>query len=379
MGSIILFKKFDPIAFIGGKSATCRKLGWNQAVEGSKDCQLRVNFDLPPFAWADVSLKMTVDLEAIPSSWITWLGCDSLKEYYAKYGKSETNEREFLKFDNIRFNPDFDWVKFGLSAKGIKKMFVNYTIKEETAEKLQNVGKSSKYYLSKADEEKGFYTSIRVANGDKINVPFKAMFFEETNKKLGKIISISGDSATDCISHKMGFCQLPDEVKCYGKASECQYCRKDIINCEEANKISGLILLNADEYKLAQYIARRFKGRLIRFNKHGDFMNSKQLLKFLGTADWLKNHYPEANIKWYGYTARDDLMDSFLLDSEYWAWREDIILNGSNKMYTNRFKGVWEHSGDNPKCIGDCRNCGNCYTLKGKVIEVKFHGNINSH
>lgn len=377
MGSIILFKKFDPKLFLKGKEATCRKIGWKQAGNTSVDCQLRVNFDLPPFAIADVKSKRQIDLIDLDESELNQLSVANLEEYYMRYGKSETGKREFIQFSNIRINEEFPWDDF--MDVEIPMVNVNLSIKEETANKIRNVGKSSKYRINNADRKNGYVCRIPIENGEWIEVPFKAMFFIETNEKLGKIISISADSASDCISEQMGLCQLPDNVKCYGKSAECQYCRNDIINCEESNKISGLILRFCNASKMAEYISKRFPYRLIRFNKHGDFIDVKQLLTFMDICKRLEIFHPSSQIKWYGYTARDDLMTAFRLDSNFWMSESSIWLNGSNEMYTNRFKGVWEYSGDNPKCMGDCGKCGNCYKLRGRIIEVKFHGNINSH
>lgn len=239
-------------------------------------------------------------------------------------------------------------------------------IEKRIRNKLQSVGKSSKYSLRKTDEDRGFYVDC-----DDVKIPFKAMFFESTNVKLGRILSISADSSLNCISKSLGLCQLPADVSCYGCDSEIQYCREDIINCKDSNLISGFILEECDPYLMAEYINEKYPERIIRFNKHGDFRNEKQLFNFLKITELLEEL--DSGVLWYGYTARDDLLEETGLDSDYWMNRSSVILNGSNRMYTNRYKGVREYTDGAIHCQGDCVNCGNCYTLIGKTIEVKYH------
>ena len=239
-------------------------------------------------------------------------------------------------------------------------------ISQELKDKLQSVGKSSKYYLKKRDDDRGFYVEC-----DDIRIPFKAMFFESTNVKLGKILSISADSSLDCISKLLNLCQLPDDVSCYGCDSEIQFCRKDQINCRDSNIISGFILEESNPYLMAEYINEYYPNRIIRFNKHGDFRNEKQLFNFLKITELLEEL--DSGVLWYGYTARDDLLEEKGLDSDYWMNRDSVILNGSNKMYTNYYKGVREYTDGAIHCQSDCVSCGNCYTLIGETIEVKYH------
>ena len=364
---MILFKHHDPLRFLMGKKSTGRKLGWNQAKEGSKDVQLRVNFNLPPFAWADIE-KTTekIDITKLSPSEFNKFGVADLDEYIEAYG-DESRFKKRIDFSNIRFNPEFDFSQYDFLSC-------------ETAEKLRRIQKEdkkgSKFYLSKTDRKNRYYCTIPVKDGSIVQVPFKAMFFKDTNTKLGNIISISSDSAIDCISDKLGFCQLPDCVKCYGKSSEQQYCRKDIINCEESNKISGFILSRCNPDKMAEYIAKKYSGKIIRFCKHGDFKDKIQLNNFIKIADEVWKL--DKSILFGGYTARDDLMDFMGYDSTFWQNLPNVVLNGSNRKYSNHFKGVYEYSGKNPRCIANCEKCLNCYgKVKNTTIEVKFHGNIN--
>ena len=244
-------------------------------------------------------------------------------------------------------------------------------IKNETKEKLLNVKPNSKYYLNPSDEKNLYYSVITAEDGTKIKVPFKAMFFKEVSQKLTKIISMS-NSSKECQSHKLGLCQLNNpENECYGLKIENQYTRKDIINSAEANKISGLILLTANITYLSQYIKEK-APQYIRYNKHGDFINHTQFLKFLNLVENCKDTI------FYGYTARDDILKEYNINSEF---LKDAIpnlrINGSNKKYTNRFKVVYtfkEYIQAEYICLGNCLKCQKCFKLTGQTITVLYHG-----
>ena len=250
---------------------------------------------------------------------------------------------------------------------------MKYTISNETAAKLEAVKPTSKYYLTPTDEKNKYYVKITAENGTALKVPFKAMFFKENNnKKLGKILSIS-NSSTHCSSHAKGFCQLNNpQNECYGLKTENQYKRNDIINSYESNLISGLILNAANVTYLSNYINNQLKPDYIRFNKHGDFINHQQFLKLLNLVENCKNTI------FYGYTCRDDILSSYNITSDF---LKEVIpnlrINGSNKLYTNRFKVTYslkEYTQANNICLGTCLKCKKCINQTGRVIYCLYHG-----
>lgn len=243
----------------------------------------------------------------------------------------------------------------------------------ETVEKLNAAKKSSKFYLTQKEEKKNYYVNLQAATGETIAVPFKAMFFKEgTNKKLGKLTAIS-NSSTHCSSKKLNMCQLADpDAHCYGCLTEKQYCRKDIINSYESNLISGLILSAANITYLSEYVKQQLKPDYIRFNKHGDFINHQQFIKLLNLVENCKNTI------FYGYTCRDDILSSYNITSDFLKeCTPNLKINGSNKLYTNRFKVTYsfeEYVLAKNKCLGSCLDCKQCILGRNKKITCLYHG-----
>lgn len=248
---------------------------------------------------------------------------------------------------------------------------MKYTISNETAAKLEAVKPTSKYYLTPTDEKNKYYVEITAENGTVLKIPFKAMFFKDVSIKLGTILSMS-NSSTHCSSNARGMCQLNDpENECYGLRIENQYKREDIINSYESNHISGLILSKANITYLSEYI-NKIKPNYIRFNKHGDFINDSQFLKFLNLAQSCNETI------FYGYTARDDILETYKINSKFLKEAApNLKINGSNKKYTNRFKVVYtfkEYIKARYTCKGNCTKCKQCINLEGKTITVLYHG-----
>lgn len=250
---------------------------------------------------------------------------------------------------------------------------MKYTISNETAAKLEAVKPTSKYYLTPTDEKNNYYVEITAENGTVLKIPFKAMFFKEgTNKKLGKLTAIS-NSSTHCSSRELNMCQLTDpDAHCYGCLTEKQYCRKDIINSYESNLISGLILNAANITYLSEYVNQQLKPDYIRFNKHGDFINHQQFIKLLNLVESCKNTI------FYGYTCRDDILSSYNITSDFLKeCIPNLRINGSNKLYTNRFKVTYslkEYANAKNKCLGSCLNCKQCILGRNKKITCLYHG-----
>ena len=236
--------------------------------------------------------------------------------------------------------------------------------------RVSGTRKGSRYNLSKGDRERGFYF---LYNG--LEVPFKALF--NMNAKTDGILGITFGTAKDCPSRSLGLCQLPNDSLCYARSGEARATRK---NNEDGAKgmdsyYNGLLcsaFWDAYETDTNGDIRQSFEDYLIynevetlRFNLKGDFRHSLDC-----SAIW---HLAEHGFSLTGYTARDDLAELLHKLAEH----PNIILNGSNQMYTNRFKAtasIREFLKAEHPCLGNCSACKNCYRLRGKEITVLIHG-----
>lgn len=230
--------------------------------------------------------------------------------------------------------------------------------------------KSGKYHLSKTDIEKGYYLTLTECNIN-LKVPFKALF--ETNKKIKPIISLSFSSALHCPSKRRGLCQLKDTESCYALNGQLRAsglykngipCMNSILNSILVMECMELLKKdNAKFLKLCEYLTE--KTPILRFNLKGDFKDITDL-EFL--LKLVKNC---SGTVFYGYSARDDL-----LKGKNFGEVENFYLNGSNKKYTNRFKttyNLYQFFKAPYICLGDCKKCKKCYTLKGMTIECLIH------
>ena len=226
-----------------------------------------------------------------------------------------------------------------------------------------------KYHLGERDEAKGFYFLY-----DDVKVPFRALLNE--NGKTHGIVGIGFGTAEDCPSRKLGLCQLPDTELCYAQSGERRATKKKNENGSKGmdSHFNGLLCSAFwDEFAVNGKLRMAFIDYLIerdiytiRFNLKGDFRHETDVLIIYHLASW--------GFHMVGYTARDDLSPCL----ESLGSHEECILNGSNRMYTNRFKATtslkeWleaEH-----RCKGSCSNCWNCYRLRGTTITVLVHGN----
>lgn len=229
--------------------------------------------------------------------------------------------------------------------------------------------KNGKYHLGARDEANGFFFEY---NG--IRVPFKALLNE--NGKTEGIVGIAFGTARDCPSRKMGLCQLPNDKLCYARGGELRATRRDNENGSHGmDSLYNGLLCSAfwDEFAVNGALRVKFMDYLdskdietLRFNLKSDFRHETDILCIY--------HLAKCGYKLTGYTARDDLSE-FL---EPLGDLENCILNGSNRMYTNRFKAttsIREFVNATYKCRGNCSNCRNCYRLRGEVITVLVHGN----
>jgi len=240
---------------------------------------------------------------------------------------------------------------------------------------IVSTNNNGKYNLKKGDEAMGFYFNYSELNLN-IKVPLTALF--NVNEKTRGILGIKWASALECPSRRRGYCQLGKEGKnCYAINGERQGSKKSY------NYLMGMgsylnsllcvnywALFNKDPvtrstfFRYCQYYA----VDTLRFNLSGDFKN----------RDDLKNleYLAENGLKLTGYTARDDLRADLL---DIINKHDNIILNGSNIMYSNQFKAtknILHYLTAKNRCRGGClvNGCLNCYKLKGELIIVLIHG-----
>ena len=230
--------------------------------------------------------------------------------------------------------------------------------------------KGSKYNLTKGDRERGFYF---IYQG--LEVPFKAIF--NMNNKTDGILGVAFGTAKDCPSQALGLCQLPSDRLCYARSGEARATKRDNERGEKGmdSYFNGLLcsaFWDAYETDKSGDIRNRFEAFLIhydietlRFNLKGDFRHSLDItaIYYLATC----------GLHLTGYTARDDLAELL----EKLGSHPNIILNGSNRMYTNRFKAtadLEEFQQAKYKCLGNCSACQNCYRLRGVEIVCLIHG-----
>lgn len=251
------------------------------------------------------------------------------------------------------------------------KQIVNATKKEDTAlyTALEiSTGKSGVYELSKADEANAFYFEYQG-----LKVPLSAIF--DTNAKTAGILGVFFGTAADCPSRKLGLCQLPNDTLCYARSGEKRATRK--------NNESGCFGMDATfKGRLASYYWDLFetdsetRRKFLKYCEHYNIDTLRFNLKsdFRHALDAVAVFYlAGAGLKLTGYTARDDLA----AELERIAQHPNVILNGSNRKYTNRFKctdSVAEYMTADHRCKGSCANCRNCYRLRGETITVLIHG-----
>ena len=180
------------------------------------------------------------------------------------------------------------------------------------------------------------------------------------NKKLPKSTAIFNlGSATFCPSKFTNQCKV-SEI-CYALKSERQY--KQVLGY----RMRQLKYYNSNSaYQFIEDFIEAIKHKAIkvthlRINESGDFATQNQVNKLICIAQLLK-HY---SIKVYVYTANDMLDYSNLM--------KVAIVNGSNEMYSNRFKVVDKINTNKVYCIADCTKCNICTFKLKATIQVLKH------
>ena len=227
--------------------------------------------------------------------------------------------------------------------------------------------KGSLYNLTKTDRENGYYFLF-----EGIEVPFKAILQENT--KTEGIVGIAFGTAKECPSKALGLCQVPQGATCYALSGERRATKRDNINGSKGmdSYFNGKLFSHFwDSFAESPQVRNDFIEYLyalgvdtIRFNLRGDFRDSTDILII-----W---HLAQLGFHMVGYTARDDLTGL-----ENLGEHPNCYLNGSNRMYTNRFKvttSIREFLEAPHTCKGSCKDCQNCYRLRGETITVLIHG-----
>jgi len=235
---------------------------------------------------------------------------------------------------------------------------------------------SGKYKLTKNDAKIGYYFIIK-EQGINLRVPFRALF--STNDKLKGIKSISFSTAKYCQSYLLGLCQLKEGcLSCYAKNGEARASGTRtksghlklnsflasclVIKCLNQLKTNSQLL-----QLFIEYVSNNIK--LVRFNLKGDFKNSSDIILLSKIVSGC------TGTVFYGYSARDDLLKGAGL-FELFSGCSNFYLNGSNCIYTNRFKATYDLKEwflSSFKCLGGCTGCKKCFKLHDKTINCLIH------
>lgn len=189
---------------------------------------------------------------------------------------------------------------------------------------------------------------------------FKKLFMYG-NSKLPKTTAVfSLGSAKYCPSRQRGLCLIADV--CYARKAEIQYERSLPYRIRQLQIWDDC---EAEEfaYRFLKSISKkRIVIDTLRFNESGDFRSNEDVRKMVIIANILKTK----GISTYVYTARKDLNLNHL---------GSLVVNCSGFRVdgTNEFTAVKEFSGENIKCLADCKKCRLCTVLHNKKIEVLIH------
>lgn len=228
--------------------------------------------------------------------------------------------------------------------------------------------RNGQYKINKTEEKHGFFFEF-----EGIKVPFRALI--QDNNKVHGIPSISFGTAKECPSKALGLCQLPEGAKCYAENGEARATKRDNqTGTKGMDSYYKGLLFSAfwDEFQANGKLRLAFidwcesRGfETFRVNLKGDFRTFEDV----ATIYYLAN----SGFEFAVYTARDDLGE-FL---ETLADHPRVIVNGSNRCYSNRFKAttsIEEYIKAEFPCLGDCPNCRKCYSLENAEITCLIHG-----
>lgn len=198
-----------------------------------------------------------------------------------------------------------------------------------------------------------------------------SFYVSKGNKKLPKscyIFNIS--SSHNCISNKLGLCNLGSSNKCYAFKAEKQYkdclkCRNNQETCWNEIKDKNLIYEFILGLLLMSYKSTKNSMKTLRLNECGDIKDILDIIYF----ELIATHLTDIGVTTYTYTHRIDLINSIKYRTE------NLIVNGSDFMLHNEFRVVdkFTNNPNNLKCHGNCDTCNYCKIKLNKVIEIELH------
>lgn len=192
------------------------------------------------------------------------------------------------------------------------------------------------------------------------------------NKKLGNdTIIFNMHPATNCISKKLGLCQLKNPNHCYAWMDEKQY-KKVLAYRQRQHKVwkgDNIEKIVKDFIHIKQV---RPRIKYIRFNESGDITNLTDIQDLNYIAKQLKPY----GITVYTYTSRYDMFKHNNI-----TLVDNLVINGSGFMVHNEFrvvdKSILERDITNGLiCRGACIDCVYCKTKLNKIIyeELRIRG-----
>jgi hypothetical protein len=189
------------------------------------------------------------------------------------------------------------------------------------------------------------------------------------NLKVGKdTIIMNITPATDCMSRRLGLCQVPPNA-CYALRAEKQYPSVLPYRRRQTDRWDELTAEEiAEDLKVIAKRARKTPVKFVRMQESGDFRHHGDLQKMNRIADLLSGV-----LRVYTYTAREDLFRSPVRISP------NLVINGSGFMVDNNFKVVnKDQLQPGPKCRGikggGCFGCLLCKTKGKKTIQEELRG-----
>jgi len=186
------------------------------------------------------------------------------------------------------------------------------------------------------------------------------MRFSVGNRKLGKdTLILNMTSATDCVSKRLGLCQLASCKKCYAYRAEVLFpnvlaFRRKQAQCWRQSKAKTIAMDILDTVRRKQSPIK-----FVRFSESGDFRSQADISKLAEIASMLPH------LSFFGYTARKDL--------DFGGVPSNMAVNGSGFMIHNQFRAVNKFSGDYIQCYANCRECNICKGRRGVKIENLMH------
>lgn len=204
-----------------------------------------------------------------------------------------------------------------------------------------------------------FRNSYIVINN--VDDDFYAEFYiEKGNHKLPPTWYIGNTgSGTDCCSDELELCPYGlknGDGSCYCLKAE--RCYPNCLDCRERNRVNWERIVVNDyvvEFTygllLASKQAKKHKMEVFRFNESFDIESYESLVAMNDVGGDLK----DVGVKTMIYTHRWDMIDALQLVGN------NLIMNGSDFMLDNEFRVVYEFSGNNLKCCGDCGICQKAY------------------